>query len=449
VPIWSQRGRGGGYALDPRWSLPLNFEATEALAVIAALTAARSMPFAAAGQRALRKVLAAMATGEAARARELAGRVRLGEFGMSGAREVVGAVERAVEDQQIVRIGYRDRDGTVTDRIVEAHGLQLTQTGSYLMGWCRLRDAARMFRLDRIVSVQEIGGSAPRRDLAGLLDRADDAVAPEVTDVTDVTEGGAMPTEPSTPKRSRRGGAPRKADHRTGADPAFARAVAAALPGVEATSHRGLATFAVAGHDFVGVDDDDGSIVVWPPGGGEQHILLRTVGRDEVRSTIEEAWQDRAPERGVAAHREEAARWQQEAPITHDDIRRVILALPGATEGPIWGRDVGFLIGSVKKTRFARFGPPEGSRVGNLLPPDDEDTLVILHCEQRPELLAASPDRFFSTPHYGGPDEPGGVILRLSEHRGPDDLREIAELLEDAWRHVAPADLVAELDAAR
>jgi hypothetical protein len=127
----------------------------------------------------------------------------------------------------------------------------------------------------------------------------------------------------------------------------------------------------------------------------------------------------------------------------------VILALPGATEGPIWGQDVGFLIGSVKKTRFARFGPPEGSRVGNLLPPDDEDTLVILHCEQRPELLAASPDRFFSTPHYGGPDEPGGVILRLSEHRGPDDLREIAELLEDAWRHVAPAGLVAQLDAAR
>jgi hypothetical protein len=55
-----------------------------------------------------------------------------------------------------------------------------------------------------------------------------------------------MPTEPSRssrPKRSRRGGAPRKADHRTGADPAFARAVAAALPGVEATSHRGSATF--------------------------------------------------------------------------------------------------------------------------------------------------------------------------------------------------------------
>src|SRR5687767_11770652 len=61
VPIWSQRGRGGGYALDSHWSLPpLNFDATEALAVITALAAARTLPFADAGRRAQQKVLAAM-----------------------------------------------------------------------------------------------------------------------------------------------------------------------------------------------------------------------------------------------------------------------------------------------------------------------------------------------------------------------------------------------------
>lgn len=43
VPIWSQRGRGGGYAIDAQWSLPpLNFDATEALAVIAALATAQA-----------------------------------------------------------------------------------------------------------------------------------------------------------------------------------------------------------------------------------------------------------------------------------------------------------------------------------------------------------------------------------------------------------------------
>jgi len=47
VPIWSQRGRYGGYAIDPRRNLPpLNLDATEAVAVIAALATVRSLPFA-------------------------------------------------------------------------------------------------------------------------------------------------------------------------------------------------------------------------------------------------------------------------------------------------------------------------------------------------------------------------------------------------------------------
>jgi len=450
VPIWSQRGRGGGYAIDPRWSLPpLNFDATEALAVIAALTAARSMPFAAAGQRALRKVLAAMSSGEADRAKELAGRLRLGTFGTAGARDIVRAVERAVERRSTIRIGYRDRDGTVTTRPVEAHGMHLTAAGAYLLGWCRLRDAGRTFRLDRIVNVHDTGEISPQRDLSDLLDTTDDAVAPDLAGEPRPPEEGAMPTrspKPANAPARRRGGAPRKTEHRTGANPAFARAIAEQLPGIERITRNGVAVYSIAGHTILDVDDEDDSVVVDVPSGEEQTLVLRTIGRDELREAIEEAWAAHAPDDLVKAHAEAAARRARLPAITHDDIRAAVLALPGATEGPIWGQDIGFLIGTEKRTRFARFGPPEGGRVGNLLPPDDLDTLVILRCEQRPEILAASPDRFFTTPHYGAPGEPGGVILRLSEHRGPAELAEIAELLEDAWRSVAPPDLIAQLD---
>ena len=72
--------------------------------------------------------------------------------------------------------------------------------------------------------------------------------------------------------------------------------------------------------------------------------------------------------------------------------------------------------------------------------------MVIFRCDQKPSLLAAAPDKFFTTPHYGPADEPGGVIVRLSELRGDDDLAELGELLEDAWRAVAPRDRIAELD---
>jgi predicted DNA-binding transcriptional regulator YafY len=414
VPIWSQRGRGGGYALDERWSLPpLNFDAAEALAVISALAAAQTLPFADAGRRAGQKILAAMHSGEAARAQEIAGRLRLGDFGRRGARDIVAAVERAVVGRSVVEIGYRDRDGRATSRTVEAHGLQITPDGSYLVAWCRLRDDVREFRLDRIVSVRETGEAAPVRTI----------------------EGDSM---------SRTWGPPRNADHQTGSNPAYARAVATGLADVTTTTRSGVSTHEVGGEAFLRVDERDGSVVV-----DGQTIVLRTIGRDDLRDLIESAWADRAPTAAVTAHRHARARWAEQPPVTADDIRAVVLALPGAVEGPIWGNDPGFLIGTAKKTRFARFGPPEASRPGNLLPPDDEGTLVILHCEQRPELLAARPDRWFTTPHYGEPTEPGAVITRLAEHRGPDDLAEIAELIEDAWREVASPDLVAQLERDR
>ena len=175
-----------------------------------------------------------------------------------------------------------------------------------------------------------------------------------------------------------------------------------------------------------------------------QVVVLSRIGRDETAACIEEAWGSFANKRLVAAHRRRREAWAQEPAVTRDDIRRVILALPGAVEGPIWGSTIGFLIGTEKKSQFARFGPG----VGNLLPPDDEDALVILRCDQRPALLATRPDRYFITPHYGAPDEPGAVITRLSEHRGASDLEELAELLEDAWREVATPELRAELEGA-
>jgi predicted DNA-binding transcriptional regulator YafY len=411
VPIWSQRGRGGGYALDARWSLPpLNFDATEALALISALAAARTLPFAEAGRRAEQKILAAMQNGEAARAQEIAGRLHLDAFGRRGARDIVAAVERAVVRRSVVDIGYRDRDGRFSARTVEAHGLQITPEGSYLVAWCLLRDDRRDFRLDRIVSVRDTGEPAPVRQI----------------------EGGSM---------TRSWGPPRKSDHQTGSNPAYARAVAGALAGVATSTRSAVSIHRVGGEPFLRVDERDGSVVV-----DGQTIVLRTIGRDDLRDLIESAWAERAPKAAVTAQRRARARWAEQPAITFDDVREVIFALPGAVEGPIWGNDPGFLIGTQKKTRFARFGPPEAGRPGNVLPPDDEGTLVILRCEQRPELLASRPDRWFTTPHYGDPAEPGAVITRLSEHRGPDDLAEIAELLEDAWREVASPDLTAQLD---
>ena len=56
------------------------------------------------------------------------------------------------------------------------------------------------------------------------------------------------------------------------------------------------------------------------------------------------------------------------------------------------------------------------------------------------ELVAAAPDRFFRPPYVG---HRGWLGVRLD---GPLDWDELAELCQDAYRTVAPARLVAQLD---
>jgi len=243
-------------------------------------------------------------------------------------------------------------------------------------------------------------------------------------------------------------GPPRKVDNRTGSNAAFASAIAAALPDVTSASRRGVLSYKVDGHVFLTVDTAEREATVHTLE-EDADLGLGHAGRDEVRERIEAAWEDYAPRKRVSAHRAAQTRRTKQPAITQDDIRQVILELPGANEGPIWGQDLGFRVGAEKKTRFARFGPPAGGRVGNLLPPDDENTLVLFYCPQKPELLASCADRYFSTAHYGSADEPGGVIVRLSEHRGPKELAELSELVEDAWREVATPELVDQLERER
>jgi hypothetical protein len=75
---------------------------------------------------------------------------------------------------------------------------------------------------------------------------------------------------------------------------------------------------------------------------------------------------------------------------------------------------------------------------------EDGETLVVrvIDLEDKEALLRGDPDVFFTTPHYDGH---AYVLVRLDRV----DLLRLGELLEDAWRIVAPARLVSALDAPR
>jgi predicted DNA-binding transcriptional regulator YafY len=172
VPIWAQPGRRGGYVLDRAMSLPpVNFTASEATALAVSLARVPDGPFAQAARSAMQKVLAAMPAQDAIATRALAARVRLLEPRRAGAPmpKVPSQLSAALAAGRCVEIAYDDRSGASTTRVVEPVVLLSGPRGWYLVGWCRLRDSGRAFRLDRLRAVTLLGEAVVPRDPRSVL----------------------------------------------------------------------------------------------------------------------------------------------------------------------------------------------------------------------------------------------------------------------------------------
>lgn len=170
VPIWARPGPSGGYSLNVDTTLPpLNLTPAEATALATALAASHAMPFAAAGRSALKKVTAVMAAGPRESASTLASRVRVARDPGSPVDQVSPLMQQALLDCVAVELTYRDGHGRETVRVVEPAGLFGVSTGWYLAAWCRLRQAPRIFRLDRIARATLTHESITPRPLDAMV----------------------------------------------------------------------------------------------------------------------------------------------------------------------------------------------------------------------------------------------------------------------------------------
>ncbi|HET8620447.1 MAG TPA: WYL domain-containing protein [Acidimicrobiales bacterium] len=168
VPLYATPGPGGGHAIDPVHTLPpVNFTSDEAAALAIALARPGRSPLAGALRSALRKVVAAMPSAEAARAERLAGRVHVSAGIGDRPPPAARVVEHAVVRSRVVAIDYRDRHGAATRREVEPVALVGGRDDAwYLVGHCRLRNGERVFRLDRVEAAALTGEPAPEREYA-------------------------------------------------------------------------------------------------------------------------------------------------------------------------------------------------------------------------------------------------------------------------------------------
>jgi hypothetical protein len=114
------------------------------------------------------------------------------------------------------------------------------------------------------------------------------------------------------------------------------------------------------------------------------------------------------------------------AGITFDQFRRMALALPGVEES-------------------TSFGTPTLKVKGKLLARLREDGILVLKPIEDDEqrfLMDTRPDAFFLTDHYRGYP---CILVRLSNV----DRAQLAQLVEQCWRRLAPKKLLQVHDGAK
>lgn len=160
--ILGEGGPGGGVQLDPSSVLLSSQlvadEVVSLLLSVAVMRAAPWIPFAAGAERALAKIEGALPGERVRQLRHLMRRVLVGDPVGPKATVVPSAVdpallpafERAFTAGRVMHFGYVDREGRRSRRRAEPHGLLVRAPLWYVVAWDLDKDAARLFRMDRV-----------------------------------------------------------------------------------------------------------------------------------------------------------------------------------------------------------------------------------------------------------------------------------------------------------
>lgn len=165
-PIMSSSGPGGGFQLDSSARLAtVRLSVDEVLGMALAVGVARQMgtglPYSLAADHAIDRLIATLPRQRAVTFRGLIRRITVGGFGGAWTPPGVGPVEgglletceAAFAQDRVISFAYTDRHDQATTREVEPHGLLLQAPIWYVIAHDRLRDAPRMFRVDRMRDV--------------------------------------------------------------------------------------------------------------------------------------------------------------------------------------------------------------------------------------------------------------------------------------------------------
>lgn len=171
TPLVSEPGRlGGTVSLDSAAGVVVTLSTTQVTALLIAVAVGTDdMPFSADAAEGAEMLLERLPANTRATVEELRSRVRSQAITATVGPRIRRTLEEAVRRGVIVNITYCDAASTTTERAVEAIGFYHGSDGWYLNGWCTLRDAGRIFRLDRIQRAHLTRRAIQDRDVDDVL----------------------------------------------------------------------------------------------------------------------------------------------------------------------------------------------------------------------------------------------------------------------------------------
>ncbi|CAO4155209.1 helix-turn-helix transcriptional regulator [Methylorubrum aminovorans] len=188
--------RGYGYRLIEDIALPpQTFDRLEIEALVLGLAEVRHMGDPAlekAATSVLAKVAATLPDEAEQHLLHAVSQVRRSEARFPAIRDME-TIRSACWREEALLLRYADRDGTVTERTILPLSVVYLDSKMTLLAWCRLREAFRMFRIDRIREARLAGtGFRPRR--VALLRNY---LAELRTGRSFAVAAGSAPTEPT------------------------------------------------------------------------------------------------------------------------------------------------------------------------------------------------------------------------------------------------------------
>ena len=162
IPVVAYPGGNGGIGLAPGYRLDKKaLTDLELRSILTGLQSLESVGFES-ESRHLRSMLAPMDSNRPASAPDL--HIDLASHYKERLAPAIRTLRDAIANRTVLRLVYLSGRGT-TERLFEPYHIAFRWSAWYVAGWCRLRNAFRMFRINRIVSLRRTEETYTIREL--------------------------------------------------------------------------------------------------------------------------------------------------------------------------------------------------------------------------------------------------------------------------------------------